>query len=146
MILSLYSSILGIPNKLIKSLFIAQLYIHKIRVSKPSIFIAGSRLRGSRLPKLKIQQLRNKGPNILVMFRVIKKYMLSLTRAIIYLQGVSGFRSRQFLQLAPGSGSKTMHKIKKILIFYLSNIIQFQKCIKKTIKTQILMKLKYNQS
>ena len=33
---------------------------------------------------------------------VIKKYMLSLTRAIIYLQGVSGFRSRP----APGSGSE----------------------------------------
>ena len=29
--------------------------------------------------------------------------MLSLTRAIIYLQGVSGFRSRRFLQLDPGS-------------------------------------------
>ena len=29
--------------------------------------------------------------------RVIKKYMLSLTQTIIYLQGVSRFRSRQFL-------------------------------------------------
>ena len=29
--------------------------------------------------------------------RVIEKYMLSLTRAIIYLQGVLGFRSRRFL-------------------------------------------------
>ena len=31
--------------------------------------------------------------------------MLSLTRAIIYLQGVSGFQSRP----APGSGSETLH-------------------------------------
>ena len=29
--------------------------------------------------------------------RVIKKYVLLLTRAIIYLQGVSGFRSRRIL-------------------------------------------------
>ena len=40
--------------------------------------------------------------------RVIKKYMLSLIRAIIYLQGVSGFRSRP----PPGFGSETPVKIR----------------------------------
>ena len=50
--------------------------------------------------------------------RVIKKYMLSLTRAIIYLQGVSGFRSR----LARGSGSETLVKSKLIEIYKVSQI------------------------
>ena len=49
--------------------------------------------------------------------------MLSLTRAIIYLQGVSRFWSRRFLQLAPGSGSETLvqtHQVKMHLknLFY----------------------------
>ena len=43
-------------------------YRDMVRVSEPSIFIACSRLRVSRLPKLKYSSFVNKGPNFLVMF------------------------------------------------------------------------------
>ena len=89
---------------------------------EPSIL---RRLPPPRLPAPKAQNIVYSWINFFSNVpRVIKKYMLSLTRAIIYLHGVSGFRSRP----APGSGSETLYSRKLsyeffTLAFWLHNNI-----------------------
>jgi hypothetical protein len=72
----------------------------------PAPRLPAPRLPAPRLPAPKAQKI-GRFVNKLFSYvpRVIKKYMLSLTRAIIYLQGVWGFGSRP-----PGSGSETLIK------------------------------------